>query len=325
MENLKINFSKIDNLRFESKPQSYRLSKELRYAVEVAIALGQPLLLTGEPGTGKTQLAYKIALDAHERDSDFNPKPLVFNTKTTSNAADLFYTYDAIKHFHDANIKKTEQQDIKTSDYITLQALGKAIALTNSLDNTKVREFLEEENKSNMQSSIVLIDEIDKAPRDFPNDILNEIESFEFEIKESDNFKISRENNRHIVIIMTSNSEKNLPEAFLRRCIFFHIPFPDKTQLTEIVKSQLGESTLYANENIIDFFINLRQSLPKKKPATAELISWLKILELHNFITDKAIDFTNLTAYQKNILNFSFSVLAKTKDDVFKLRENFNI
>jgi MoxR-like ATPase len=325
MENIKIDFAKADNLKFETKPQNYILSKELKSAIEVAISLGQPLLLTGEPGTGKTQLAYKIALDASENSESFNPNPLVFNTKTTSNATDLFYTYDAIRHFHDANLKKSENSEINSNDYITLQALGKAIALTTPLDNKIVRNFFLRDDKNKMQSSVVLIDEIDKAPRDFPNDILNEIETFEFEIKEADNLKISKGKNHHILIIMTSNSEKNLPEAFLRRCIFFHIPFPDKHQLAKIILSQLGESTPYKNEIIIDFFLDIRESLSKKKPATAELISWLKILEQHNFLINKEIDFKNLTNDQKNILNFSFSVLAKTKEDIIKLRENFNI
>jgi len=123
-------------------PDSYILQDGLRNALEVAIALGQPLLLTGEPGTGKTLLAWKAAHElSKEADSPFRPQPLVFNTKTTSTARDLFYTYDAVSHFQIANIRRQEGGKTPgTADFIELQALGKAIALTNpeSIDTSKL-------------------------------------------------------------------------------------------------------------------------------------------------------------------------------------------
>ncbi|MEL7220954.1 MAG: AAA family ATPase, partial [Bacteroidota bacterium] len=144
----------------------YIMSDALRTAVEVAIALEQPLLLTGEPGTGKTRLAYKVAADLAGQQSDFNfsDQPLIFNTKTTSTARDLFYTYDALAHFQSANLEKSK--DISTADFIELQALGKAIAMTNptGLDRNRFATQLGDQ----AQSNVVLIDEIDKAPRDFP-------------------------------------------------------------------------------------------------------------------------------------------------------------
>ncbi len=318
MNKLEIDISKLNFANFQIKPENYILTEELKNAVKVAISLGQPLLLTGEPGTGKTQLAYKIAHDLSKGSSSFNTEPLVFNTKTTSVAADLFYTYDAIKHFHDANIRNAENIIIpKISKYITLQAFGKAIALSNQ-NEVQTNEFLVTAEKKTA-SSVVLIDEIDKAPRDFPNDILNEIERFEFEIKEADNYKIKIGDKHHIVVIMTSNSEKNLPDAFLRRCIFYHIPFPSKEQLINIVKSHLGENSFYSDEKCIDFFIKVRETIKKKKPATAELIAWLRILEIENFVADNKFDFKDLTPVQKNILQLSYSVLAKTKDDLLEL------
>ena len=165
------------------KAEDYILHPGLKNAVEVAYALGQPLLLTGEPGTGKTKLAFKIAAMLAEQDPRFLPKPEVFNTKTTSSARDLFYTYDAMAHFQAANIEKKE--DISSADFIELQALGKAIAQT---DPTQVAKgVFNTVLDTKKQSTVVLIDEIDKAPRDFSNDILNEIENYEFEIKERDN------------------------------------------------------------------------------------------------------------------------------------------
>lgn len=317
MNEFKVDNETLQFSKFKENPDNYILSEELKSAVKVALALGQPLLITGEPGTGKTQLAYKIAHDLSKGEFNFNSKPLIFNTKTTSSATDLFYTYDAIKHFHDANIKHEDKNSLVISNYISLQALGKAIALTNVTEYNG--EFIQDKIDV-PKSSVVLIDEIDKAPRDFPNDILYEIERKEFKIKEADNYKISTGDKNHILTIMTSNSEKNLPDAFLRRCIFYHISFPKKEQLIEIVKSHLGAKTLYVQEEFIDFFLSIREKIRKKKPATAELIAWLRILEIENFITDDKISFENLNENQRNILNLSLSVLAKTKDDLFELK-----
>ena len=303
------------------RPQQYIMHEALKNAVEVAIALEQPLLLTGEPGTGKTKLAQKVSLDLSELEgSDFADKPLVFNTKTTSAARDLFYTYDALSHFQAANIKHQDTAEINnTAGFIELQALGKAIAFTNmkgKVDSSKFCTPLPE----HPQSSVVLVDEIDKAPRDFTNDILDEIENYRFHMKEQDNYLIENDPDRKIVVIMTSNSEKNLPDAFLRRCVFYHIPFPSDDLLKEIVKTQLGGSTNFTEQTmdeLIGKFNEVRKKAVRKPPATAELIAWLRVLEMQHFMeaNDKA---------QRQQLLDNLSLLVKTREDLEAVRALFS-
>jgi MoxR-like ATPase len=293
-------------------PEGYILQDDLRSAVEVAIALGQPLLLTGEPGTGKTLLASKIAHELSKApDSTFRPKPLVFNTKTTSTARDLFYTYDAVSHFQTANIKRQDNEAAPgTADFIELQALGRAIAGTNpgAVDTSQFKTALPEKP----ESAVVLVDEIDKAPRDFTNDILNEIEAYTFRIKEQDNYEVSAGSSEQVVVIMTSNSEKNLPDAFLRRCVFFHIEFPKSDKLLQIAQSQLSGSTGYTEEalkDLIRIFEQIRGAAVRKSPATAELIAWLRILELQKYMEQGR-------KKQQEMLLHNLSVLVKTKEDL---------
>ena len=285
--------------------QDYLAEKGLRDAVNVALLLGQPLLVTGEPGTGKTQLARSIA---HELGL---PAPLIFNTKTTSTAKDLFYRYDSLAHFHDAQF---HTEGLSVEKYITYEALGLAILL--SLPPEEANSYLPEHMK-NMGPirSVVLIDEIDKAPRDMPNDVLNEIENMSFTVKETGRSFAANPDYRPIVVL-TSNSEKNLPEPFLRRCVFYHIAFPDKDRLKEIVQRRLKLNSGFTDqmvENALRHFLEIRKMEKlREKPATAELLAWLRILE------KKAIDVSDRNRAEE--LAFTYATLVKSKDDLEMLR-----
>lgn len=279
-------YSKIKGI---DAPKGYIASQPLTDAVNVALALGQPLLLTGEPGTGKTQLASSIA---HQ----LGVPLLKFYTKTTSTARDLFYRYDSLRHFHDAQLK--DKKEVDANSYIELNALGQAIV--NSMD----------------MRSVVLIDEIDKAPRDFPNDVLYELENMAFKIRETGKQYKTNEANRPIVII-TSNSEKNLPDAFLRRCIFYHIPFPNTSLLKQIVNSRVALKESFKKEMLdaaIEHFEDLRAKKLRKKPATAELLSWIHVLNTLNIPLD-----SDLPA-EINQLKMTYTILAKNQDDLEVMR-----
>jgi len=288
-------------------PAGYLADSGLRDAVNVSLSLGQPLLLTGEPGTGKTQLAASIA---HEFGL---PRPLVFNVKTTSTAKDLFYQYDAIRHFQDSHFGG---KALRVDDYISFEAFGLAILLAK--DPIQVDEFLRPEHRGRGPTrAVVLIDEIDKAPRDLPNDLLNEIEAMSFTVKETRR-TFTADPRYHPIVVLTSNSEKNLPDAFLRRCVFYHIPFPDEQQLRRIIERRLPPTSLFTPlmiENAIKEFLRIRRTFDLKKlPATAELLGWVRIL------ADLQIDLENPKPGQIESVIMSYSVLAKTKEDLELMR-----
>jgi len=276
-------------------PKNYITTKALQDAVFVALSLSQPLLVTGEPGTGKTQLAHWIAYHYGL------PEPLEFHAKTTSTASDMFYRYDALRRFQDSQLPNVE---IDIQKYVSFEALGKAILLTRT--KNKVR-------------SIILIDEIDKAPRDLPNDVLMEIERMTFTVKETGKTYAADLNYRPIVVI-TSNSEKNLPDAFLRRCVYFHITFPDEEQLTKIIQCRFRDTDnnpLVSDDFIqaaVAHFLKIRKLNLKKKPATAECIAWMSIMKTLGIDPEKPDE----------RMKSSYSVLAKNKEDLNMLIQRLN-
>ena len=289
-----------------TRPAAYLPDDGLVDAVNVALLLGQPLLLTGEPGTGKTQLAYHLAYQLGLGE------PLKFETKSTSTARDLFYIYDALGRFHAIQAAQLGDRLSKNSiDYLTYNALGQAIILTNPPN--QIKAYLPQDLiYTEPCRSVVLIDEVDKAPRDFPNDILNEVENQYFRIPELGNITIKADPNLAPILILTSNSEKHLPDAFLRRCIYYDIPFPDSARLTKIVEAHLGEWVKHSNDFMaaaLKLFWQLRQSGLRKQPSTAELLNWLMVLR-EMFPKED-----NPLATQPNLVLRTLSSLVKTQAD----------
>lgn len=237
----------------EAAAAGYLASQELIDCINTALAVGAPLLLTGEPGTGKTQAAYYAA----HRLGVGAPHKLDVTSETTVH--DLFYEFDRVAYFHDAQVEK--QRPDRTR-YFTPGPLWKAF-----------------ERSQQGETAIVLLDELDKAPRDFPNDLLNALDQHEFTIRELSK-TIRADPRRPPLVILTSNSEKRLPEPLLRRCIYHFIPF-DEAQVRKIVQRRrdfLAEDKA-VHELAIGRFLELRK-LPglRKKPATGELLLWLTVL-----------------------------------------------
>jgi MoxR-like ATPase len=290
--------------RIDDDAAAYIADDRLADAVNAALILGQPLLVTGEPGTGKTQLAYSM-----ERELGYKVRK--FDTKSTSAYRELLYTYDALRHFQDAH--RGEAKPVK--EYITYNELGTAILLTQPKE--RYQGYLPESFvHPGQRRSIVLIDEIDKAPRDFPNDLLNELEGMYFNVPELDmgNDRIEANKELHPIIIITSNSEKSLPDPFLRRCLYYHIPFPNRDCLVEILLSHNpspGGGTPAWLDDAMNFFIKLRGLGDEldKRPATAELLNWINYLRLLEFE-----DAERLAARREPVLS-SLIALCKSEAD----------
>lgn len=283
------------------------------HALNAAIRLRQPLLLTGEPGTGKTEMArWALEYLSAQNQAAYWSQVLRFNTKTTSKASDLFYTYDALSHFQAANLRG--EKAVRTEEFIELQPFGKAIAYSDPWPEFTEKFRLQLPEKP--MSAVVLIDEVDKAPRDFTNDLLDEMENFRFAIKELPGFQAQKGELADIVVVLTSNSEKNLPDAFLRRCAFFHLEFPRGERLRQIVEAHLSDAAPAGvrYDELITLFETARDKAVRKKPATAELIAWLNILGLGGYWQE------NDEARRKEMLRLNLPFLVKTKDDLDAVR-----
>jgi MoxR-like ATPase len=257
-------------------PAHYVAEPGLAEAVNVAILLGQPLLVTGEPGTGKTRLADSVAHQVLGPGA----RALRFHTKTTTTARDLLYQYDALAHFRDAQLRTGGA--LPPERYITYQALG--LAILRALPPDEVADVLPDDGREAPAASVVLIDEIDKAPRDVPNDLLDELGEMRFEVRETGRrFAAPRE--LRPVVVMTSNSEKLLPEPFLRRCVFYHLARPGPEQLRAIVARRLGgddardEAPRAWMEEAIRRFEEMCGLRLHRAPSTGELLLWLRVLE----------------------------------------------
>lgn len=232
-----------------NKPETYLLSKELEEAVQVAEITARPLLLKGEPGTGKSLLADYLSFKTKK-------KLYSWHVKSTSLAKEGLYFYDAVSRLNDSRFTEDKEKVRNIENYIRLGALGEAF--------------------SSEGHSVVLIDEIDKADIEFPNDLLLELDRMEFTIQETGR-KIKAVH-RPLTLI-TSNNEKELPAAFLRRCIFHYIDFPEPSFMADIVSSHFPniESSLLKRA-LESFYVIRTMDDMKKKPGTSELLDWIQIL-----------------------------------------------
>ena len=237
----------------------YVVSEDLLRIVNISIALQKPLLIKGEPGTGKTMLAEAIS-------EALGKKLIIWNIKSTTKAQDGLYVYDTVQRLYDSQFGGEGVDDIKK--YIKLGKLGEAF--------------------SDKEQVILLIDEIDKADLEFPNDLLWELDRMEFYIPETG--ETVKAKHRPIVII-TSNAEKELPDAFLRRCIFHYIAFPDQELMAEIIRVHYPDIEDVLLQETLRAFYWLRDlSGIQKKPSTSEVLDWIQALQLSGIDPQRIAD-----------------------------------
>lgn len=229
--------------------EDYVASKELMNAVNVAIALQKPLLIKGEPGTGKTMLAEAIS-------EVMDMELIIWGIKSTTKAQEGLYVYDTVQRLYDSQFGEGNVANIK--QYIKLGKLGEAFTADEQV--------------------VLLIDEIDKADIEFPNDLLWELDKMEFYINET---KETIKTKHRPIVIITSNAEKELPDAFLRRCIFHYIEFPTREKMEDIIKVHFGDINKKLMNQAMDAFYKIREMRQiQKKPSTSELLDWIQALQI---------------------------------------------
>ena len=234
----------------------YIASEELSRIVNVAILLGRPLLIKGEPGTGKTLLAQSIA-------EGLGWPLLAWHVKSTTKAREGLYVYDTVQRLYDSRFNDKDVGDIE--QYIELGPLGQAFAASSRV--------------------VLLIDEVDKADIEFPNDLLHELDAMSFRIAETGKTIAAR---HRPVVIVTSNSEKELPDAFLRRTVFHYIDFPDRELMSTIVGVHFDELPSRLLEAALDAFYRVRDiEGVRKRPSTSELVDWISALLAHGVEPDQ--------------------------------------
>ena len=260
--------------------KDYVSTDDLSIAVNAAINLEKPLLVKGEPGTGKTELARQIS-------KSLNLEIIEWNIKSTTKAQQGLYEYDAVTRLRDSQLHKDKIDDI--SRYIKKGKLWQSF----------------ESNKR----VVLLIDEIDKADIEFPNDLLQELDKMEFHVYETGERVIAKQ--RPIVII-TSNNEKELPDAFLRRCFFHYIDFPSSEEMAQIIDVHHPHVKQDLVRQALEVFFNLREvNGIKKKPSTSELLDWLKLLMAEDIDAKTLHDKS-----QKGGLMPMFGALLKNEQDI---------
>ena len=265
-------------MRFEGTSE-YISTDDLTLAVNASITLERPLLVKGEPGTGKTELARQIA-------TSLNLPIIEWNIKSTTKAQQGLYEYDAVSRLRDSQLGDERVKDI-----------------SNYIKKGKIWEAFENKDKS-----VLLIDEIDKADIEFPNDLLQELDKMEFFVYETGETISSK---KRPIVIITSNNEKELPDAFLRRCFFHFIQFPEKDTLESIVRVHFPAVKKTLLDTALNQFFEVRE-VPglKKKPSTSEMLDWLKLL------LSEDMEASDLKTDGKNILPKLHGALLKNEQDV---------
>ncbi len=259
--------------------ENYITTEDLEMAVNAAINLEKPLLVKGEPGTGKTELAKQVALK-------LGLTLFEWNIKSTTKAHQGLYEYDAVSRLRDSQLGDKKVNDIK--NYIKKGTIWSAF--------------------SSEEKAVLLIDEIDKADIEFPNDLLHELDKMKFLVYETG--EVISANKRPIVII-TSNNEKELPDAFLRRCFFHYIQFPDHETLTKIINVHFPDIKKNLLQSALEIFFDIRE-VPglKKKPSTSEVLDWIKLLLVED------ISVADLKKEPKDMLPILYGALLKNEQDV---------